>query len=156
MDENIKQLYSQHDSVGKPHFETNLFRYAGNNPINYTDPLGLFQYAPGAGQPVDERTERALRCFEGCLGIEVTVTGARQTGPPHVKGSAHESGQACDLGKTNNAFLTREAFEGCFAPCSGLWHRYFEWGYESPKNYHLQTRPGRDGAIGIPAGIRTY
>ena len=30
------------DSVGKPSLETNLYLYTGDNPINRTDPLGLF------------------------------------------------------------------------------------------------------------------
>ncbi|MBI3756231.1 MAG: hypothetical protein HY265_08735, partial [Deltaproteobacteria bacterium] len=37
--------YAYVDSVGKPLSpETNLYQYTGNNPINYTDPLGLFTW----------------------------------------------------------------------------------------------------------------
>lgn len=34
------------DSVGKPSVEPNLYQYTGNNPVNRTDPLGLFWGIP--------------------------------------------------------------------------------------------------------------
>jgi len=43
-------LYSYVDSVGKPPIpQTNLYQYTENNPINKTDPLGLWSVSIGAG-----------------------------------------------------------------------------------------------------------
>ena len=40
-------LYGFVDSVGKP--QTNLYQYTENNPVNKTDPLGLWSVSVGAG-----------------------------------------------------------------------------------------------------------
>ena len=37
-----------------------------------------------------------MECFEQCVWQEVTITGARESG--HSPCSAHETGQACDVG----------------------------------------------------------
>ena len=151
----------------------NFYNYVNNRPTVIIDPYGLYIIAPGAGGPLDTRTDIALRCFENCIGKEVTVTGARESGHPHEPGSAHETGQACDLGKNNNRDLNRNDVERCFNQCSGpnfpigpLYSlsetlnllstapndRGFTWGYEGSPNYHLQTRPGRGGATGFAPG----
>jgi uncharacterized protein RhaS with RHS repeats len=38
-------LYLYVDSVGKPHFEANLYTYARNNPLYFIDPLGLASHS---------------------------------------------------------------------------------------------------------------
>jgi RHS repeat-associated protein len=131
---------------------TNLYRYASNSPVNMTDPLGLFDYSRTAGGPLDRRTEGALRCVESCLGREVVITGARESG--HSAGSAHETGQACDLSKRANPNLRRADVEACFRDCTGP--NGFLWGQEEsgPPHYHMQTRPGSGGATGFAPGIR--
>ena len=42
-------VYAYVDGVGKPFLNPNLYHYTDNNPINGTDPLGLFTIQIGAG-----------------------------------------------------------------------------------------------------------
>jgi hypothetical protein len=44
---NVVQQYEYDDSVGKPLFETNLYLYTANDPVNQVDPLGLFSAEAG-------------------------------------------------------------------------------------------------------------
>ncbi len=153
----------------------NTYVYVENNPMAWIDPEGLMGNAPGtvgsppvprppapatphvdyprrAGLPPDRRTQDAMQCLANCLNRDLTVTGAREGG--HSPGSAHETGQACDLGKRSNPGLERNSVERCFNQCTGP--DGFVWGQEeaSPPHYHIQTRPGRGGATGFAPGVR--
>jgi RHS repeat-associated protein len=142
--------FLQPDPIGFSGEDMNLYAYVGNSPVNWVDTLGIFRYAPGAGGFLDVRTTGALECFELCFGQEVTVTGAREEGPPHAPGSAHATGEACDLGKNANRELTRQDTERCFTQCFGP----SGYGQEEASHFHLQIRPGRGGATGFAPGIR--
>ena len=105
----------------------------------------MFQYPPTAGEPVDAKTAEALTCFEKCLGKELIVTGAKEGG--HSKGSAHETGQACDISEKRNPGITIDPnVNSCFNQCfpKGSWGQ----NKKTPPHLHPQTRPGKGGAQG--------
>ena len=130
--------------------DTNLYGYVVQDPINFIDPTGLIKYTPTAGGTVDGKTTAALSCFETCAGGEVTVTGGMEGG--HASGSAHGTGEACDLGKNSNPSLTRDTAQRCFTQC---FDQSTSYGQEEGNHFHMQTRPGRGGATGgFPPGTR--
>jgi RHS repeat-associated protein len=144
--------WSAKDPIGFQGGDVNLYGYVLDDPVNWQDAFGLFRYGPHSGSPVDDRTADALTCMEQCLAGEVVITGAREPSPPHVPGSAHNTGQACDLGKRSNPELQRSEVESCFNQCTGP--DGFVYGQEEGNHYHLQTRPGRGGADGFAPGVR--
>ncbi len=134
--------------------DVNLYGYVLGDPVNRVDPWGLFEviYPPRAGQLPDSRTQNAMQCFADCLQRNITVTGAREGG--HSPGSAHGTGQACDVGERSNPGLDRNDVARCFNECSGP--TGFVWGQQeaNPPHYHFQTRPGRGGASGFAPDVR--
>ncbi|MDO9182085.1 MAG: RHS repeat-associated core domain-containing protein, partial [Bacteriovorax sp.] len=130
--------------------DTNLYGYTSNDPVNFIDAEGLYKYSPTAGGPVDSATGAALSCFESCSGLEITVTAGKEGG--HSPGSAHATGQACDVGKNSNPNLTRPVAQQCFSKC---FNQSTSFGQEEGNHFHFQTRPGKGGAVGgFPLGIK--
>ncbi|WP_168921606.1 RHS repeat-associated core domain-containing protein [Polaromonas vacuolata] len=140
----------------------NSYSYVEGDPVNYLDPLGFdrwgdtsanYRYTQKAGKPVDDTTGTALTCFSICVGGAnpgpgVTVTAGQEGG--HSRGSAHETGQACDVGKNSNPNLTRSKTEQCFKQC---FPASSSWGQEERNHYHMQTRPSASGSTGFIPGV---
>jgi hypothetical protein len=111
------------------------------------------RYSKKSGQPVNENTGGAVACFEDCLGegeyFEVTITGAKEGG--HGTGSAHETGEACDIGKNSNPTLDRKNVGQCYEKCFSQSSSYAQ---EEANHFHFQTRPGKGGTTGFAPGIK--
>jgi hypothetical protein len=106
-----------------------------------------------AGGPVNSDLADMLDCFAKCTGTNLVVTGAKEPSPPHRPGSAHNTGEAADLGKNSNPSLTRSYFEG---PCFEMCFNPFEegvYGQEEGTHFHVQDRPGRNGSDGFAPGL---
>ena len=134
----------------------NTYGYVENNPLSYVDPLGLWHYTSTAGGPVDDTTAQFLTCMDSCVGArhpdipelsDLIVSGAKEGG--HSPGSAHETGQACDITKRRNHDLTRDDVQTCYTNCANN----TSYGQEESDHYHIQTRPGRNGATGFATGV---
>ena len=124
--------------------QSGTYTYVDNAPSAWTDPFGLYKYSKTAGGKVNNATSNALSCFEKCSGQRIIVTAARET-KKHMKGSAHGTGQACDIGKNSNPNLKRKEAERCFNRCFPK----NSYGQEEGNHYHFQTRPGKYGSKGF-------
>ncbi|MDR1461523.1 MAG: hypothetical protein LBI78_07760 [Campylobacteraceae bacterium] len=114
----------------------------------FINPKGLFIYTLTAGASADETTESVISCMDTCTRRNFVITGTTESG--HSVGSAHETGQACDIGKNSNPGLGRNDVERCFNQCA----TNSSYGQEEGNHYHIQTRPGRGGSTGFVPGIR--
>jgi RHS repeat-associated protein len=130
--------------------DVNLFGYTGNDPINYTDPIGLIWYNRKAPDtvPVKGDTKNAIECVEKCLKAEklhdnkglLLTGGAETTG--HSAGSLHYSGKACDIaGKKFHSFTDDQVFT-CARECNFTHGQYEDKAGENADHWHLQIGEG--------------
>jgi RHS repeat-associated protein len=73
----------------------NFYAYVENDPINYSDPLGLLKAKNGTPAPTGDLLVK-LKCLEGCIGREFELRLTATTNGEH-KGPEHPDGLAADF-----------------------------------------------------------
>ena len=142
------------DPIGFAGVDVNLYRYVANNPINFIDPSGLFEFIRGALDPNNPELSATLECFDSCTGRNTLITSALR--PEDPKGS-HFEGNACDVGRAANPDLTRGHAGRCFYMCfpAGSYGQE-EKNQTQGTHFHFQLPRKRGGQSYFRSGIAPY
>jgi RHS repeat-associated protein len=74
----------------------NLYVYAGGDPVDATDPFGLYTVAPGVPAP-SPVIQALLNCIESKTGLHLLVTSTSRISSVHPAGTPHANGVAVDV-----------------------------------------------------------
>lgn len=129
----------------------NLYVYTENNPVNGTDPFGLYTLKKGGKHPPlppSPEIDKLLNCIESSTGLHLTVTSTSEDIPQHPPGTPHRRGLAVDLKyDPGNADKILCAAKGCGAGF-GLDEAKHPSPQSTGNHIHLQIPAGRRGGHG--------
>ncbi len=146
---------------------TSFYSYAGENPILWQDPLGLWKCQNGDCGRLNPGLKDSLGLFEKCTGLDITVTCGTSGHNPTIdkngiaKGDPHFWGTAVDIGHNTNPGLSLSLFDKCFKssfpqkdPPVRTWGSYAqpEFNSTNPADgfyYHIQYFGGAGGGQGF-------
>src|ERR1700731_75087 len=111
-----------------------FYTYVHNNPINFTDPFGLYQLGDKV-PPLNPRMDRFMKCMDDCTGKEQYVN-ATTNGQHHDPG--HAAGTTVDLRPIGTPSKTVFCCAGKCGAAYGLDERKIQTGLGKGPHYHLQ------------------
>jgi RHS repeat-associated protein len=129
------------------------YAYVDNDPLGWTDPLGLLKYKGGV-PPATGSLKYILECTEGCVGRELTLTSTHERDRPFNR--EHKAGIAADI-RYDPAIAGKVLC--CAAECGAGFgldegKRPIK-GRTTAANIHVQIPPGKLGGRGdLPKACR--
>jgi len=114
-----------------------FYSYVSNDPVNFIDPLGLYQLQgpiPGHVPPLppSPALDRKLPCLENCYGASFILTSTSEVVRQHKAGTPHRRGEAADISYPANP----SKMLCCAAQC----------GFKFALDEKLHPSPGSTGA----------
>ena len=133
--------FMQEDPIGNSGGSLNWYLYVANNPVNWTDPSGLFTYNTDNEKITGKLKGDALNlanCMEKCIGETFVVTGGSEK-IGHSANSKHYTDQAFDMRPTG---MVKKKVFCCALECGA--------GYinNEGNHWHFQTVSGIGNSTG--------
>jgi hypothetical protein len=141
------------DPIGLDGGSYSTYVYAGDDPIDGSDPTGQYTVAPGVPAP-SAVIQALLNCIESKTGLNLTVTSTSRISSVHPAGTPHARGVAVDVAyPTNPADAAKIlcAAGGCGAGFA-LDEAQHPSAHSTGPHIHIQIPPGTRGGRGdLPA-----
>ncbi len=127
------------DPIGFAGGDSNVYAYVLNDPVNHSDPTGLYRYADDkVGRVTNPRMDGFLRCLDRCTGKEQVITST--TDSSHMD-PGHALGTSVDIRPTGTPSRQLLCCAGKCGAAFALDERKVKTKYQTGPHYHVQLRP---------------